>query len=231
MEPKNQDFWWFSVCFGSRVRRGKWDQMGQMASRAYSITPYCQIPGTRKSSILAPGARKAGILASWQLGMGIMALQEAKMCTESPKISILGCQNVDFLMFLVPCQHSANVANNILSWHVGCFAAWSSQGVIFMILAIPHKQGNPGKRDQILQMASRAKAVLLHTARYQALRCQVSCCQVPGSVASWHIDSSVWALWHSRKPRCALRLPKYRFWIQKYRLFWWFWYHANMVEM
>ena len=49
------------------------------------------------------------MLASWQLGMGIMALQKAKMGTESPKISILGCQNIDFLMFFVPCKHGANV--------------------------------------------------------------------------------------------------------------------------
>ena len=66
-------------------------------------------------SIGSIGTRKAGILASWQLGMGILALQAGKMCTEAPKISILGCQNVDFLMFLVPCQHGANVAKNIVS--------------------------------------------------------------------------------------------------------------------
>ena len=64
---------------------------------------------------LVPGGKKAGILVSWQLGIGIVALQEAKMCTETPNISILGCQNIDFLMFLVACQHGANIANNILS--------------------------------------------------------------------------------------------------------------------
>ena len=94
---------------------GKAHQIRQMPSRAYGIIPYCQIPGTWKPGTLAPGTSKAGILASWQLGMGIVALQEAKMRTEAPKVSILGCQNVDFLMFLVPCQHGANVANNILS--------------------------------------------------------------------------------------------------------------------
>ena len=103
------------MVLGVPPRQGEWDQMGQMASRAYSITPYCQIPGIGKPCYVAPGTRKAGISASWQLGMGIVALQEAKMCTEIPKISILGCKNVDFLMFLVPCQHGANVANNILS--------------------------------------------------------------------------------------------------------------------
>ena len=35
--------------------------------------------------------------------------------------------------------------------------------------------------------------------------------KIPRKLASWHLGSSVWALWHSRKPRCALRLPKYRF--------------------
>ena len=103
------------MILGVPCRPGAWDQMGQMASRAYSITPYCQIPGTWKPGNLAAGTRKAGILASWQLGMGIVALQEAKMCTETPKILILGCQNVDFLMFLAPWQDGANVANTILS--------------------------------------------------------------------------------------------------------------------
>ena len=93
---------------------GKRDHIVQMASRAYSITPYCQIPGTKKPGRLLPGTRKAGILASWQLGVGIAALQEAKMCTETPKLWILGCHNIDFLMFLVPCQHGANIANNTL---------------------------------------------------------------------------------------------------------------------
>ena len=37
---------------------------------------------------LVPGGKKAGILGSWQLGIGIVALQEAKMCTETPKISM-----------------------------------------------------------------------------------------------------------------------------------------------
>ena len=55
------------------------------------------------------------MLASWQLGMGIMAFQEAKMCTESHKISILEGQNIDFLMILVACPHGANIANSILS--------------------------------------------------------------------------------------------------------------------
>ena len=84
-------------------------------AREGSITPHCQIPGTKMPGRLLPGARKAGILASWQLGMGIVAFQEAKMCTETPKLWSLGCQNVDFLMFLVPWQHGANVANNIVS--------------------------------------------------------------------------------------------------------------------
>ena len=86
-----------------------------MASRAYSVTPYCEIPGTWKPGNLAAGTRKAGILASWQLGIGIVALQEAKMCTETPKVAIVGCHNVNFLMFVPPCQHGVNVANNILS--------------------------------------------------------------------------------------------------------------------
>ena len=72
-----------------------------------------QVPGSQVS--WHQDTRKAGILASWQLGMGIVAFQEAKMCTESPKISILGCPNVDFLMFLVPCQHGANIANIVLA--------------------------------------------------------------------------------------------------------------------
>ena len=85
-----------------------------------------QVPGSQVS--WHQDTRKAGMLASWQLGMGIMALQEAKMqlgmgimalqeakmCTETPKISILGCQNIDLMMFFVACQHGANVANNIL---------------------------------------------------------------------------------------------------------------------
>ena len=62
-------------------------------AREGSITPHCQIPGTKMPSRLLPGARRAGILASWQLGMGIVAFQEDKMCTEAPRIST---QNIDF---------------------------------------------------------------------------------------------------------------------------------------
>ena len=58
-----------------------------------------QVPGSQVS--WHQDTRKAGILASWQLGMGMLALQEAKMCTEAPKLSILGCQNVDNLVTLV----------------------------------------------------------------------------------------------------------------------------------
>ena len=64
---------------------------------------------------LVPGGKKAGILVSWQLGIGIVALLEAKMCTEAPKIPIWDAKNVDFLMILVACQHGANIVNNIVS--------------------------------------------------------------------------------------------------------------------
>ena len=103
------------MILGVPHRPGECYHMGQMPSRAYSITPYCQIPGTWKPGNWAAGTRKAGIVASWQLGIGIVALQEDKMCTETPKISILGCQNVDFLMFFETCQHGAHVANTRLS--------------------------------------------------------------------------------------------------------------------
>ena len=105
--------------FGGSLQTGKPREKGpdppNGLAREGSITPHCQIPATKMPGRLLPGARRAGILASWQLGMGIVAFQEAKMCTEIFKISILGCQTLNFLMFLVPWQHGANVANNIVS--------------------------------------------------------------------------------------------------------------------
>ena len=43
--------------------------------------------------------------------------------------------------------------------------------------------------------------------------------KIPGKPASWLLGSSVWALWQFRKPRCALRFPKYRFWDAKMSIF------------
>ena len=51
----------------SQGKGGKTNQIVQMASRAYSITPYCQIPGTWKPDIWArrhQESRHVGFLAA-----------------------------------------------------------------------------------------------------------------------------------------------------------------------
>ena len=106
------DFGWFwgpQSDVGNRLIEARWPR----ARTVLLHTARYQVPGSQVT--WQQDTRKAGILASWQLGMGNLALQEAKMCTEAPKIPILCWQNVDFLMFLVPCQQGANVANNIVS--------------------------------------------------------------------------------------------------------------------
>ena len=106
------DFGWFwgpQSNLGNRLIEGRWPR----ARTVLLHTARYQVPGSRVS--WHQDTKKAGILVSWQFGMGIMALQEAKMCTETPKILILGCQIVEVLMFLAPWQDGANVTNTILS--------------------------------------------------------------------------------------------------------------------
>ena len=71
----------------SQGKGGKTNQIVQMASRAYSITPYCQIPGTWKPGILPPRYQESRHL-------GLLAVRYGHYGTPGSQ----GCQNVDFLI-------------------------------------------------------------------------------------------------------------------------------------